>query len=396
MAKLYNTQSDITIGLWNFFKNACHLRKTQLNILPAIIFGMAISESCITNDIVKVLKDDFNLVYPTSTERRIRRFFNNELFDNYAFFEDCIKNIISRYTLSHNDKRIHIVMDHMYMRDKFTVFMITMRIGKQSIPLWFRCFKGKSDPNAYKQSLIEEGINFVDNLFKDKECDLIFLGDRWFNSISLMSFIKSKGHTYIFRLKENFKCFVYDKKEGHKIWKNINDLFHYKYHATSYENITFTKNTIETNIVIGPTISTQLSNINSERDEFEPWILVTNGDPKRALKDYAYRFGAIEFLFKAEKSNGFFLEKTSTNNLKAFENMYTCVCFAYLWMSILGIEYSKNCSCYKKLKIGATKKYKSGFKRVMSIFRTGLFLLNKAFNSNIRIRLPFTFILYDV
>ena len=109
MAKLYNTQSDITIGLWNFFKNACHLRKTQLNILPAIIFGMAISESCITNDIVKVLKDDFNLVYPTSTERRIRRFFNNELFDNYAFFEDCIKNIISRYTLSHNDKRIHIV-----------------------------------------------------------------------------------------------------------------------------------------------------------------------------------------------------------------------------------------------------------------------------------------------
>lgn len=96
---------------------------------------MAISESCITNDIVKVLKDEFNLVYPTSTERRIRRFFNNALFDNYTFFEDCIKDIISRYTLSHDDKRVHIVMDDMYMRDKFTVFMMTMRVGKQSIPL---------------------------------------------------------------------------------------------------------------------------------------------------------------------------------------------------------------------------------------------------------------------
>lgn len=91
MAKLYNTQSDITIALCDFFKNVGHLRKTQLNILPAIIFGIAISESCITNDIVKVLKDDFNLVYPTSTERRIRRFFNNTLFDNYTFLKIVLK-----------------------------------------------------------------------------------------------------------------------------------------------------------------------------------------------------------------------------------------------------------------------------------------------------------------
>lgn len=396
MPKLYNTQSNITTSLRNFFVNSCHLRKTQLNILPAIIFGMAISESCVTNDIVKVLKDEFNLVYPTSVERRIRRFFNNTLFNNYEFFEDCIKDIISRYNPSHDDKRIHIVMDHMFMRDTFTVFMITMRIGKQSVPLWFRCFEGKDNPDAYKQSMIEEGINFVDSLFKDKNCKLIFLGDRWFNSTSLMNFIDSMGHTYVFRLKENYKCFVYDKKEGHNVWKNISDLFHYKYHATSYEDISFTKKNIKTNIVIGPTKSTQLSKIDSERDEFEPWILVTNGDHKRALKDYAYRYGAIEFLFKAEKSNGFFLEKTATSNLKAFENMYTCVCFTYLWMSILGVEYSKNHSCYKNLKIEATKKYKSGIKRVMSIFRIGLFLLNKAFNSTIKVRLPFTFILYDV
>ena len=396
MSRLYNTQADMTTSLRNFFINCCHLRKTQLNILPAIIFGMAISESCVTNNIVKVLKDEFNLVYPTSTERRIRRFFNNTLFDNYKFFEDCMKDIISRYNPSHDDKRVHIVMDHMFMRDTFTVFMITMRIGKQSVPLWFRCFEGKDNPDAYKQSMIEEGINFVDVLFKDKNCKLIFLGDRWFNSTSLMNYIDSIGHTYVFRLKEKYKCFVYDKKEGHHVWKNIGDLFHYKYHATSYENIGFTNKNVKTNIVIGPTKSTQLSGIDAERDEFEPWILVTNGDSRRALKDYAYRYGAIEFLFKAEKSNGFFLEKTATSNLKAFENMYTCVCFTYLWMSILGIEYSKNHSCYKKLKIESTKKYKSGIKRVMSIFRTGLFLLNKAFNSTIKVRLPFTFILYDM
>ena len=75
MSKLYNTQSNITTSLCDFFKKVCHIRKTQLNILPAIVFGMAIS----------------NLVYPTSTERRSRIFFNNALFDNYTFLKIVLK-----------------------------------------------------------------------------------------------------------------------------------------------------------------------------------------------------------------------------------------------------------------------------------------------------------------
>ena len=58
---------------------------------------MVISKSCVTNDIVKVLKDEFCLVFPSSIERRIRRFFNNNLFDCYAFYEDCIKHVINSY-----------------------------------------------------------------------------------------------------------------------------------------------------------------------------------------------------------------------------------------------------------------------------------------------------------
>ena len=65
--------------------------------------------------------------------------------------------------------------------------------------------------------------------------------------------------------------------------------------------------------------------------------------------------------------------------------MYTCICFTYLWMSVLGIEYSKNDSCYNSLKIESTKMYKSARKRIISIFKIGLFLLNKSFNSTIKI-----------
>ena len=37
----------------------------------------------------------------------------------------------------------------------------------------------------------------------------------------------------------------------------------------------------------------------------EAWALLTNGDVRRAIKDYGYRFGAVEFLFKDQRSNGF-------------------------------------------------------------------------------------------
>ena len=54
--------------------------------------------------------------------------------------------------------------------------MITMRIGSQGIPLWFRCFKDKDDPEAFKEELLIEGINYIHHLFS-KDFDLIFLAD---------------------------------------------------------------------------------------------------------------------------------------------------------------------------------------------------------------------------
>ena len=54
----------------------------------------------------------------------------------------------------------------MFCKDKFTVLLFALRIGKQGIPLWFRCFKGKKDPDAFKSDLIKEGISYCANLFK--------------------------------------------------------------------------------------------------------------------------------------------------------------------------------------------------------------------------------------
>ena len=157
MNLIYNTQEDIAILLKKFLQKIFpNIRKTQLKIIPYILIGMILAESNVASDISKVLKDDFSLVQHDSVIKRIRRFFKNKHFDPYMFYDGIIKYVISNYKPKHNDKRIHIIFDHMFSHDNYTVFMITMRVGKQGIPLWFHCFKGKSDSNAFQESLLKE------------------------------------------------------------------------------------------------------------------------------------------------------------------------------------------------------------------------------------------------
>ena len=274
----------------------------------------------------------------------------------------------------------------MFSKDNYTVFMISMRVGKQGIPLWFRCFLGKDSPDAFKEDLLKEGISYVSELFSNDDFELIFLADRWFNSISLMQHIASLGHTFNIRIKRNVKLLIYDKKEKHDIWKWFYDLFAYEYHSNYLFNIPITDKRYPVNIAIS-----------KKQDVEEPWIIVTNGNPNRAIRDYGYRYGGIETVFKNQKSNGFYLENTVNASLKYFESEYMLACLGVLYLTILGAEYSKNSRCYKNVKIITHKNEKNGKSiRVLSLFNTGLTLFKRAFNSSIYIRIPFRLILYDV
>ena len=360
------------------------MRKTQLKIIPFILHGMIVSESLVHLDIAKVLKDNFSLVQIESIIKRIKRLFTNKYFNPYDFYDEIIKYVIANYKKKPNDKRVHIIFDHMFSRDNYTVFMITMRVGKQGIPLWFRCFKGKECPESYQEELIKSGITYVSKLFNNN-FDLIFLADRWFNSLGLMKHINSLGHTYILRLKKNIKVLHFDKKEGHKIWKWLNELPKYKYHAKTYNEIEFTEDKYITNIVISDSIDTD-----------DPWILVTNGNSKRAIKDYSYRFGGIESVFKNQKSNGFYLENRVNCSLDYFKSMYCFACIGVLYLTILGSDYSKNTRCYKHTNIKTHTKVRGIKIRIKSLFNTGLTLFHRAFESLKYVKLSFKFILYDI
>ena len=366
-----------------------------MKIIPEILYGMIFSESVVTTDIAKCLKNAFSFVQLESIQRRIRRFFNNDLFDHEAFYNNLIIYVISNYKKKHKDRRIHITFDHMFSHDNYVTLMFTMRVGKQGIPIWFKSFKQeyidkevsieKGNTIAFNEASIIEGIKHVSNLF-GKSFDLIFLADRWFNSEKILSTIDSLGHIYCIRLKKNIKVFMYDNKEGHKIWKWLYNLTSHKYHAMVYKDIELYDSKYKTNIVVSKYL-----------DVKESWIVVTNKDVEHAIQNYSHRFGSIECVFKNQKSNGLYLEAINNANEKAYNTMYTMACTVVLFLTIIGADYSKNTKSYKNEKIVTHKVYKDKGKiRVMSLFRIDLTLFHRAINSTKYIRLPIRFILYDV
>lgn len=392
MNKLYYTQKEIASNIVTFLKKVGINRKTQLNIIPFIVIGMIVSESVVSSDIAKKLKDNFSFIQHTSVVKRIYRFFNNKIFNVYHFYDLIISFVIKNFKIKHQDNKVFISFDHMFCKNHFTVLMFSLRIGKQSVPLWFRCFKGTRDPKAYSTELIKSGIDYCVNLFKHLNPKIIFLADRFFDTVPLLFHITSKNCFFAVRAKANFssKVLIYDNKEKHNLWKCLNELPHYTYKPSYFYNVPFTKDyKFPVNIAISP----------KSRTDNEPWFILTNLPPNEAIKAYSKRFGAIEFLFKSQKSNGFYLESTSISNLKAFETMYGLCCFASLFLNIIGSHYCKNQygRQYKNCKIENIKNRSNKTKdRIRSYFEIGLILFNKAYYSSIYIFIPFTFKLWDI
>ena len=129
--KAYYNQQKILSSLQHFFIKFFSLSKPHLKLISCIITGMIFAESVVTSDFSRKLKDDFSLVYLASIERRFRRFFNSFSFFAYSFFEAFIKLIISKFSTKHSDNIINISFDHMFCKDKFTILLFSLRIGKQ-------------------------------------------------------------------------------------------------------------------------------------------------------------------------------------------------------------------------------------------------------------------------
>lgn len=256
--KLYYNQDKIATNFKKFFINIFPLFKPLLNSLVFLITGMLSAESVVSSDIVRKLKDHFSSIAPESAERHFRRFFRSFSSFAYSFFEVFISFIISRFTCKHSDNKIFISLDHMFCKNKFTILLFSLRIGR------------------------------------------------------------------------------------------------------------------------------------------DPWFLITNDNTSRAVRNYSYRFGSIECIFKSQKSNGFRLESTNTQKIEHFISLYTVMCIALVWLTIIGSDYVKNKHHYH-IKIRDTRKHRdNSTSRLFSLFNLGLTIFNLCYYNSIDFILKFDFVLYDL
>ena len=392
MSKLYQNSPRISSGFVNIYNNFFNyiLKYSSfapfdfLKFLPLFSLSICNKQSIIISDLASFIAPKLGINFDSAI-KNINRFLSNPNYDFNFFFFKFTSDIISNFKIKHPDKKVYIIFDHVHIEDKFTVLMFSIKIGKQGFPLWFRAFNYQ-DANAFSYELFKEGIDFCHNIIKsvDNNANIIFLADRfWGNHYKLMNYIISLNDSFYIRVKANTNTYVFDFKEGHIIKKNISDLSSYKYKSAFYNDITISDKRYKFNLAISKSI-----------DHKEVFYILTNKAPTMAIKEYSNRFEGIEFLFKSQKSNGFFLEETQIKDLYSFNSLYTCVCIACAIMTMTGIDYAKNTKCYKNYKINNARIVNGKRIKAYSFFHVGLILLEAALDNIVTILKRF--ILYDV
>jgi len=194
------------------------------------------------------------------------------------------------------------------------------------------------------------------------------------------------GCFYCIRAKSDYTYSYYNSK-GNLITAHLADITPVAQHSKVLKDVFFTKKMFKTNIVV-PTYS------NHSNEDI--WYLLTNDDTRHATKNYSYRFGSIECIFKSQKSNGFRLESTNTQKIEHFISLFTIMCIALVWLTIIGADYVKN-KHWCNLKIRDTRNHSNNTtSRLYSLFNLGLTIFNLCYYNHTDFNLKFNFILYDV
>ena len=375
--KIYNTFEENTSKLRKLFLKVSNtISKPAANNMALVVNGTINSNSIITDFIAEKM-ESLKELKPDSINKRISRFWNNKNINMELFYDDLIKHVLSNFKIKHNN-RVYIVIDHTFNRDDFTSIVVTLCIGTQSIPIYFRCFEGVDDKEAFAIKTIEQALETAASNFNDAE--IIYLADRWFNDPNIINKITSMCKFYVIRTKTNINVSI----DNGDTFVSLNTIKPKKSAPRYFKNILFSETKkVNCNLVLS-------------KDSKDPWYLITNFDCNEALKCYRKRFGGCEFTFKNQKSNGFQLEKTTTRKLSAFKMRFGITCIAILWMTIIGASYVKNKS-HQKVDFYDIRKTKTGKSfRVISLFSLGMKIYKYYKNSIYNYNLRFDFKLYDI
>ncbi|MPQ43424.1 IS4 family transposase [Clostridium tarantellae] len=371
-----NDQEYITTNLLKNLEKMVPLSLNRLKNLAALVFGIVIGESVLVSNIAQELKDNYSEGTEASKIKRIYRFLLNDKFDSEEIYRFFIYNALKNYKNFNN--KIDVIVDHTTIEDKFVILQFVMRVGKRSVPLWYKVFRYKEEGNK-SFTYVKEGLNFVYSILKPYNFEVTILADRGFKSIDLFKFIEEDlKWYYCIRCTKDMLIEIQNKPNI----KVLSDIKLTKSRAKYFYDVKLSAQEHVCNLAI-----------NKDSDSDDAWYIANNIDGPKAILRYKRRF-EIEETFKDFKSGGFNLEETWSKNITFIKNLYLCISIAYYFVISIGTICMKN----KKNKIiSVTRKLKGKERRVYSLFRSGLKWIKRAYyQCRKKYYLKFSFLIYEL
>jgi len=286
----------------------------------------------------------------SSKAERLRRFLNNRHFHPRKWYEPVAKSII-RQAQKHKTP-LRLLVDGSRIGNRHQLLMVALWYRNRALPIawtWVRHVKGHSSFQTQNALL-----NYVETLL-GSDTDVILLGDSEFGSGKLVKTVKSKGWSYVLRVKPHYLM----REEKASNWCSIKALVALTIGQTRwFPAVNYTQaHSVGTNLVAIWAVG-----------EKEPWYLVTNLETgQEAIRAYKKRMG-IEEMFGDFKKNGFDLETSRLRHFMRLSRLTTCVAMLYVFVVAFGAEAVKR---------GHRQLVDRKKKRQLSIFRIGFDLLER-------------------
>ena len=246
--------------------------------------------------------------------QRLERFLKNKAIAPTFWYKGVARSVLACW----QDREIELILDQTDLDDRFPLLFVALAFRKRAIPLlWTLLPKEGCSGAAEQKKLRAQAAKLL-----PARCKVVVYADREYGSGELFTFLHQQGWYFVIRMKKHIWCKMACGREF-----QIGEIPL----GRSLEDAVFLKG--------APALRLSLNCGWSSRDpDDEPWYLLTNLPVgKDNLNRYGRRF-LIEERFRDFKEQGFRLDKTHLQVGKRVEALVLCVCIAYTWTLLFGVE----------------------------------------------------------
>lgn len=262
---------------------------------------------------------DSRAVYAQSTVRRFRRWLSNPRIEVHRLYSPLIQQALIEW----GRRMLYLALDTSMLWDKFCVIRIAVVYRGRAVPLVWKVLQHSSSSVAYAvyQDLLLQAAELL-----PLGCQVVFLADRGFADIDLMTGLKRLGWHYRIRIKGNFLI----HRHGYRRSK-------VKGVPLACGQARFWHNVCITAQRFGP-VHLALARL---RGSTECWFVVSDEPTDlETFDEYGLRFD-IEENFLDDKSNGFQLEASLLRSADVLSRLCFVLAITTLYLVSQGTEVVK-------------------------------------------------------